>query len=118
MDLTLNTESRNHIFFSKNGHEINVGGRSLWFNSINDWKSIFRQVNALLKKDKVLNMDLNLSFEMIDSKSMPKLIEFIKGFKSHSMGDLIWSYEDEDMKDLGEDLENVLGVQFTFRQAS
>ncbi len=118
MAFTLNTETRNHIFFTRNGHELNVGGRSLWFNCANEWNSIFNRANDLMKKSKVIDMDLSLSFEMVDSKSMPKLIEFIKGFKSHSKGDLIWNYDDEDMKDLGEDLEEILGVHFKFKQAS
>ena len=118
MRFMLDSNARKRLFLLFNEEALTLGGRSLWFNSADEWKMINEQTQQLLNKDKSKKLNLTLSFEMIDTQSVPRLMEYIKLFRSKSSGKLIWKYDVEDMRELGRDLENVLSIPFQYKACS
>lgn len=107
---------QNSVYFHAHHEHLTIGGRSLWFNGEREWSSVTKRTKVLAQQGKINYGSLNLIFEIVDSVTLPRLISFIKCYSSQCRGDVIWNYEDEDLKELGEDLQSVVGIPFNFRK--
>lgn len=107
------TNSTPSIFFNDKGILI-ISGRSLPENPINFYKDILGEISKYVELNKG-KLCVTFEFEYINTSSTRCLLDLFKIVLKNKQGFLVtWKYEegDDEMLELGEYFEEILGVKF------
>lgn len=95
-------------------------GRSSPSDSRSFYYPILRKIEDLFRKKSAYSLTVNFAFEYFNTSSSKCLFDILKRLANYKLNgaDVIinWFYDeyDEDMREAGEDYEDVLGVKFNY----
>ena len=108
------------VHFDKQIGLLDLRGRSSPENSVSFYSNILEHIDHYCKVGSVLTA--NFSFEYFNTSSLKNIFvllqRIVKFWKAGGSVEVNWYYEedDEDMFEAGEDLNEILGLPFNFKE--
>jgi len=108
------------VSFKTNEGILDLRGRSSPDNSLGFYSPIFQFLDSYLDKPLTDNLKINVNLEYFNTSSLKCIFQMLKklsDINKHGIGiEVNWYYEeeDEDMLETGEDIADLLNLEFNF----
>lgn len=109
------TKSSPAVNYDSSTKCLNIEGRSIQENPQVWYDDLWIKIEAEIYTERIKK--LRLAFEYFNTASAKQIFHLLKKFQANTINEtIIWAYEsdDEDMKEAGEDYQEMLETEFRF----